>query len=172
MFRAMTAAHRYIVSETLVSAAINTIIGIVAMLLIFGIQPAAPLWGTHGVGINLVPAVFMMSLMDVIVPTLLTRTRIRRGRLTIAPSLPKSTWLPKRVALRALLLATALTAVLLPCTLVVLNWWGPSVWSLSRLFASQALLGVLVAIVIIPIALRAAFDERRTSEKPRVGEGD
>jgi hypothetical protein len=155
----MIASERYIVTETVISSLINTLIGIAALLAVFGLRPAVSLWGAHGLAVNLIPAVFMMTLMDVIVPTLLTRRRIREGRLVVLRQ-PQSKWLPNRMALRALVLAVALTGVLLPCALVVLRWSGPAVWTIGSLFASQAVLGVLVAVIITPVALRASFNER------------
>jgi hypothetical protein len=155
--------HAYIVSETAISSIINIVIGMVAMLLIFGVHPAVLLWGTGGLAVNLIPAIFMMALMDVIVPTLLTRMRIRRGRLLVGSETQQS-WIPTSLLLRALLLAVAVTTTLLPCTLILMYGWGPAVWTLWGLLTSQVVLGVLVAAIVIPLAMKAAFNDfRRTS---------
>lgn len=154
----MMSPRRYILTEAASSAVINTLFGIVAMLVVFGLHPAAPFWGSHGVGINMIPAVFMMTLMDVVVPTLLTRRRIRLGHF-VPPSAPMHHWMVRNLLLRGILFAFVVTLCLIPCAFLLLYYLGPIRWTLWSLLMSQAVLGVIVAAIVIPVAMDTAFNE-------------
>jgi len=59
---------------------INVLISAGFMFLVFGRAASINLWGPHGLALDFVPQTFMITLMSIVVPTLLTRKRLVRGQ--------------------------------------------------------------------------------------------
>src|SRR5579859_6544248 len=98
-----TSYRRYIAVETAVSIAINVAISAVFMELVFWRSGTIALWGPHGLAIDFLPQTFMISAMSVLVPTLLTRRRVRNGQLQRRGAAPPP-WL-RHLLMRIILLA-------------------------------------------------------------------
>ena len=90
----------YVRRETLVAVAINAALSAIFCFIVFGGSAAIAIADLVA---DAVPQSFMIALMTTIVPTLITRRRLRAG--TIAPLALAGSRLPSNLALRALLVA-------------------------------------------------------------------
>jgi hypothetical protein len=79
----MTPAHRrYILVETMISVIINTVISIGFVFLAFGGQDRVAVAALIP---DAIPQSFMIGLMSTVVPTLLTRRRVRSRTIATMP---------------------------------------------------------------------------------------
>ena len=154
----MALSHRrYVVTETTVSILINVLISALFMGIVFGRSTWIELWGGQGLAVDFIPQTFMISAMSVLVPTLLTRQRIRRGVLV-----GRSGFRPRllgNLALRVLAVAVVLTLTLGAAGVLMLYalWTRPlSFW---EVFPMKLLYGAVVALIATPIGLYIALSE-------------
>lgn len=151
---------RYILLETTISIFINIVISALFVLLVFGHSDHIDLWGLHGFAMDYLPQTFMISLMSVIVPTFLTRRRLRTGRMPQRES-ALTTWLPANMILRGLLLA-CIAALILGAVAV---WITASLWpetpDYTNLLLVKLAYGAVVASILTPIGLLAALSDAR-----------
>jgi hypothetical protein len=147
---------RYIAVETAISIVINVLISALFMVAVFGRASGIDLWGPHGLALDFVPQTFMISAMSILVPTLLTRRRVRAGILTRraspAPILP-------HLMVRIVLLALLFTLIFggLGVLALALTWTGPlRFW---QVFPMKLLYGGLVALIATPIGLSIALSD-------------
>jgi hypothetical protein len=152
----------YVLVETSISIVINVALSALFMALVFGRTAAIGLWGAHGIAADFVPQTFMISAMSILVPTVLTRQRIRRGTIGDGVSRPRAGAIPvpiRNLAARTLLFALLLTTVLggaaLAC--VAANWKGPvTFW---QAFPWKLAYGAVVALTATPLGLKLALAE-------------
>lgn len=156
--------RRYIVIETLISMAINAAFSAGFAFLMFGGRAEIGLWGPAGLALDFAPQTFVIAMMSVLVPTVLTRRRVRSGAL--APGNGAPSRLPDNLLLRAALVALAATIVLggAATALLAATWTGPLTFSAALLL--KIIYGALVALAVTPPALRAALRDRMTREQP------
>jgi hypothetical protein len=159
ILRMGTSYCQYIAVETAISIIINVIISALFMVAIFGRTPLIDLWGPHGLAFDFIPQTFMITAMSVLVPTLLTRKRIRRGVLARRASNPPR--LVRHLGIRVVLLAALLTLILGGIGVAILSasWQGPvRYW---HAFPLKLLYGGLVALIATPIGLSIALSEAK-----------
>lgn len=156
--------RRNVQTETLISVVINTAIsGGFAWGLFHGVD-SIPLWGSQGIVVDLVPTVFMITLVLTIALTLITRRRLRNGKL------PLPTWnraelgvvgrLPAHIALRAPLLALCMTLVLVPISALLLHLAGIQSMAFMTFFLFKLAYGAAFAVLVTPLILRRALADR------------
>ena len=148
---------RYIVTETTVSILINVLISALFMVMVFGRSTWIELWGGHGLAVDFIPQTFMIAAMSVLVPTLLTRRRIKRGVLVRSAGEPPR--LLGNLALRVIALAIVLTLALGAAGVLILDilWTRPlGFW---EAFPLKLLYGGVVALIATPIGLYIALSE-------------
>jgi len=153
----------YVAVETGISVIINVLISAGFMFLVFGRAASIDLWGPHGLALDFVPQTFMITLMSVVVPTLLTRKRLVGGQ--ISRRTPRARQWPKNLALRASLLAVGMTVVLGgAATLLLASFWaGPQpFWPV---FGGKLAYGALTASIATPIGLFLALTDLPRSNK-------
>lgn len=151
--------RRYIAIETCISIAINVIFSALFMIAVFGRSPLIGLWGAHGLALDFIPQTFMISAMSVLVPTLLTRRRARRGILEIKSR--GTARIVNHLGVRVLLIASLLTMILSGVALAILalSWAGPlRFW---QVFPMKLLYGGVVALIATPIGLSIALSEKQ-----------
>ncbi|HTU12093.1 MAG TPA: hypothetical protein VMG08_14475 [Allosphingosinicella sp.] len=150
--------HRYIVTETLLSMAVNAAFSAGFAFLIFGGRSEIGLWGPSGLALDFAPQTFVIALMSVLVPTALTRRRMRSGALERSSG--ASSRLPRNLLVRALLVAVLATLALggAATLLLATNWPGPLTF--AAVLPLKIVYGALVASVVTPLALRAALLDR------------
>lgn len=154
----MTPAHRrYLVVETLISVAINGAISFAFAWLMFHTSSAIP---AQALIIDSIPQSFMIALMSVIVPGLLTSRRLAAGQ--IAPLPGKAIRHP--LAVRAI--AAAVVAVLcgLLLHLAVIATRPPSLIGFTTLLAIKVAYGASLAAIVTPLMLRYALIARSAAE--------
>jgi hypothetical protein len=148
----MTADQRaYLRRETLVAVAINAALSTLFCFLVFGGGAAIP---TRDLVRDAAPQSFMIALMTTIVPTLLTRRRLRTGRL--AP-LPGGSILPSSLSARAVLVAVAAPVLGTAVNALVLPAAGIAAWTFGAVLALKIAYGALLAAACAPFLLRRAL---------------
>ena len=146
---------RYILAETAISTVINAAISAGFAFLVFGGRADIRLWGPGGLAVDFAPQSFMIAMMSVLVPTALTRRRIRTGLLRPGGGSPSR--LPRNLFVRALLVALAATAILGGIAVVILAaaWSGPI--GFAAALPLKIVYGAAVAAIVTPLALKAAL---------------
>jgi hypothetical protein len=149
---------RYILVETAISMAINAAISAGFALLVFGGRAEIGLWGPGGLAFDFAPQTFMIAGMSVLVPTTLTRRRIRTGLLPPGNGPPSR--FPRNLLARALLVALAATIALGGAAVAILaaTWSGPAAF--AAVLPLKIIYGAGVALVVTPLALKAALLDR------------
>jgi hypothetical protein len=137
------ANRRYVAVETLISVVINTAVSISFAWLVFG---GAASVASRAVILDAVPQSFMITLMSVIVPGLLTSRRIAAGRITSLAA----TAAPWPLAVRALAAAVVAALAGLALHAVVLTWWFPNMIGFESLLAIKAAYGAVLAAIAMP----------------------
>lgn len=156
--------RRNLKSETAISVIANAAVSGLFAWGIFHGEATVPLWGANGIVVDLVPTVFMITLALTIALTLVTRGRIRRGKLPVPEwSSHDLGWigrLPAKVLYRAPVLALLMTLVLVPLSAVVLVAAGVGSMSFPVFFVFKLIYGAAFAVLITPvIILRALADK-------------
>lgn len=158
--------RRYLKIETAINAFVNAVISALFAWLFFRNVPVVPLWGEMGMAVDLIPTVFMITLVPAIPMSLVTRRRVR-SRI-VAPidrrDFPMLSLLPGNVVLRAILLALAATIVLVPLTVTILWVLGIFEMGFAPFVAFKIAYGVLVSLVTTPVVLLAALSDRTAPE--------
>lgn len=144
--------------ETGISIATNGVLSLGFALATFGRAEQVPVSGLGGLVLDSLPQSFMVALMSTLVPTALTRARIRRG--LVAPVVGKPLPMPHNLVLRALLVAmgamvlgTGLQAILLPAL-------TPENWSVAAASTYKALYGALLGALITPAVIHGALADK------------
>jgi len=147
----MTVAHRhYIVIETLISIAINTMISACIAWLVFG---GAASVSSRSLVLDAAPQSFMIVLMSVVVPGILTRRRMARGQIApIAGPRPRYSLAARAIAMAMI---SAVAGVALHA--VLLGFLTPEVWGLRHAIALKAAYGAVLAAAVTPTMLRYAL---------------
>lgn len=146
---------RYIVIETAISVIINAAISAGFAFLVFGGRPDIGLWGSAGLALDFVPQTFMIAMMSVLVPTALTRRRIRAG--VLRPDSGPPSRLPRHLFVRGLFVSVVATVVLggAATALLAASWSGPV--GFAAVLPLKILYGAGVALIVTPLALKAAM---------------
>lgn len=156
--RENSAIRKYIRTETAISVIINSILSGLFTWAAFSRQSAASVWGSGGVAFDFFPQTFMITLMSVLVPTMVTRKRMRDGRIT--PSAPPSSQLPGNVMVRALLVAAMGMVAFGSLAVATLYMLGIEAVRFQVLLPGKIAYGALVALLVTPPALRAALRDQ------------
>ena len=142
----------YVRRETLVAVAINAALSAIFCFIVFGGSAAIAIADLVA---DAVPQSFMIALMTTIVPTLITRRRLRAG--TIAPLALAESRLPSNLALRALLVAMLAAAAGLASHWLLLAAFGPVEWPFGTVLTLKIAYGAALAAICAPWLLRRAL---------------
>jgi hypothetical protein len=160
------AQRRYLLVETLISLIINAVLSLLMAWVVFGRRELVEVTGATGVAMDFLPQTFMVTLMSTLVPTLLTRKRVRENK--IAP-LATTLRLPRNILWRALLMAVVATLVLgavaVPLTTALVN--GPM--SVQSLFLLKMLYGAVISVPITLLVLCAALADQQPNPVNKPG---
>lgn len=151
---------RYVRRETWVGCVFNAALSVVFAFLVFRGQSPIPLWGAQGLAVDLIPTVFMITLVGNLIATLITRRRVARGHVAALISTSPVPWHNKWLPVRLLLWAVALTVVLVPLT--VAAFWLLQVHQMDfgPFVVFKAVYGAAVGTLSAPHLLRAALADR------------
>jgi len=166
----LSAAHkRYVKAETAVGIGFNGVLSVVFGLPFYNV-PAIPLWGAQGMAVDLVPTVFMITLVQTIIITLITRRRVKAGAVAALPE-PRSAYpllklLPANVLARALLMALVLSLILVPLTIGAMAVLGVDGITFAPFISFKVVYGVAVGMLSAPLSLLAALSDKTVPVTP------
>lgn len=147
---------RYIMVETLIAIVLNIIVSAVFVFIMFGGMEKIGLWGTAGLALDLVPTVFMITLMTTIALTLIARSRIAAG--TVLPD-QRPSRLPANPVLRGLVLAVVATVLIVSVSVAILSalWPVTGDWSFTAVLVFKCAFSAALAIAVTPVIVRHAL---------------
>ena len=145
---------RYVVVETAISVGINTVISIAFVYLVFG---GAATISSAALVPDALPQSFMIALMSTIVPTLLTRKRLRAG--SVAPASRQVPTLLRTLPVRALVIALAAAAAGLAIHAILFGSLLPHRLSFGSALIFKAAYGAILAAIVTLVTLRIALAE-------------
>jgi hypothetical protein len=154
--------RRYVLRETLMGFGFNGALSALFAWLPFHGLDSVPLWGARGMAVDLVPTVFMITLVQTLILTALTRRRVRsRAIIPIehGAAAPLFLQLPGNSVLRAAMMASTLTVVLVPATIGVLAAAGVDELAIAPFMAFKVIYGIAVGALSAPVVLLAALLE-------------
>jgi hypothetical protein len=149
--------RRYLALETTISVAINLALSAAFAWAVFGGKGVIPSSGVKGFGVDFLPQTFMISLMSVLVPTLLTRKRLSAGKLEGLEG-GRPPW-PLRIL--APLLAIVATLVLGGVAALLSPTLAPQGLGFSTLMGVKLFYGAVIAVLVTPVGLVLALRDRR-----------
>lgn len=152
--------RRFLAAEMAVGAVVNgAITGGIAWLVFSGLD-RAPVWGMDGLAVDLLPSTLMpVLMMGLILPVVI---RLRRA----AGGLPDCVWadlggwsrlVPRRLVLRAALLALVWVALFVPAAAAALWIGGWDAVPLDGVLAGKALYGMAVGGSAAPFIVLPAL---------------
>lgn len=152
--------RRYIRTESLINTAVNSLISAFFVWVAFRGLEAIPLWGNPGLAFDLVPTCVAITLFSVLVLTLTTRARLKRGRVApLTPALGPASWLPANIVLRAITAVIAVTVIAVPLSIGALVISGADGLSFGQVLIFKILYGAaLSALISPPLLMRALAD--------------
>ena len=153
--------QRYLRLETSVSMGVNALLSMVATWIVFG-GATMVAWssGDKNLLADAMPHAFAVAAMGTLVPTYLTRRRLRTAKVPHDPHLPAITWLPSFLWLRALVIAVEMGALGYALHRYILMPFVPAHWPMAQVYAFKALYGALISLPATSIAVRAALGDR------------
>lgn len=166
LMTALSSDHRrYIRTETLINTTVNTAISAVFVWVAFRGLTSIPLWGNPGLAFDLLPTCVAITLFSTLVLTLLTRARLKRGRVQpLTPARGPAAWLPANIVLRALTAAFVVTAIAAPLSIAVLKFVGADGASFGQVLVFKIVYGAALSLLISPpLLMRALADAPRAA---------
>lgn len=168
MFTPIQSPHAaYIQRELLTASVFNAVLCAFFTYVFVPHAAPVPLWGAHGIAADLVPTVFMLTLIGGTVMTLAARRRLRHGSVDTIPD-EQCGWmarrLPRHPAPRILLLALLMTAVVVPVS--VAGFWllGVNALQFGPYLLFKACYGPLAGALSVKPAVQAAL--RQAGARP------
>lgn len=150
----MTPHGRYIAVETAISVVINGLLSLLAAWFVFRGRESIDAAGPLGYAMDFLPQTFMVTFMSTLVPTWLTRRRVRAGQLQQFPE--RVARLPRNVVLRALLVGLASTLVLGLTAMILAGWVWNAPLALATLLVLKVACGALLSIPVTRFAITRA----------------
>lgn len=153
----------YVQRELITASVVNALLCVLFTYIFLPNDVPIALWGDRGIAVDLVPTVFMLTLIGNTVITFVTRHRLRTGKVT--PILRgRRGWLarhlPHRTAPRILLLAFGMTAIVVPIS--VSAFWALDVDAMrfDHYLLFKGCYGPLVGALSAKSAVQAALAEQ------------
>jgi hypothetical protein len=142
----------YVARETAISVAINMVLSAAFFVALFHGRTPLAWWGADRLVIDFLPQTFMVTLMGALVPSLLTRRRVRSGAVAFgaANAMPSI----GSVIGRALLMAVIATLVFGGGAIAVVSLLDLTQISFAAALILKIVFGALLALIATPIALR------------------
>lgn len=144
---------RYLRQEAAIGAAITAVLSLVFTLIMFGRTAQVPVFGAGGLIADAIPQNFFGALMCVVVPTIVTRRRLRLRQVAPATAAIR---LPAALLPRALLVAAIAAGTGTLLALVVLAA-GPSQWPLWPVLTAKTAYGALLGAAVGGLSVRVAL---------------
>jgi hypothetical protein len=142
----------YVRKETLIGIAINAALSALFGFLVFGGRDSFP---PRDIILDALPQSFMIALMTTIVPTWLTRRRLRAG--SVEPASAGASLLPRNLLARALVAGIVASALGLALNWLLVSQADTASWSFAALLGFKIGYGALLAALCGPLLLRRAL---------------
>lgn len=159
--------RRYIIADFVFGMIPNAILSGIGTFFIFRHLALVPLWGKQGMAFDFAPTVFLITLGQLTVCTLLTRKRVRAGVIpAIGVSrrrIPALRMLPHNVVLRGLIVAMLATIVLPPLSIAAMLALRIEALPLGIFVTFKTVYGPVVGLVTAPIIYLAALTDLHPS---------
>ncbi len=147
----------YIRIELLIGTIIGGVVSGAFCIAIFG--KASVITG-NDIAFDAIPHSFMLTLMAILVPSQITKSRLRRGM--IAPlTVERLPWLKRHLIIGSVATASAMTVVGYALHAILLPIVGPAVWPLWMLLAFKIAYGMIICLIIGRWVLKSAMSERK-----------
>ena len=154
------ALRHYVRKERLAGCVINVLLAIFFTYLIFFPVPVIPLWGKDGMAFDLVPTVFMLTLVGNLVVTLLARKRLGAGELPIISEDVcgrMARRLPTNMFARLVVVAVVMTVMTVPLSVLLLTLAGIDSLSYHQYLAFKAIYGPLIGALPVAAVIEATL---------------
>jgi hypothetical protein len=151
----MPLPRRYLLVETSINAVINGVLSLFFAWIVFGKLEVVELAGSAGLAADFLPQTFMVALMSTLVPTLLTRTRVRQSRVAALAAAPVP--LPRNLLLRALLVAVIAVLLLGGAAMLLTPVFVAGPMPRDSVLVLKVIYGALISVPITLLALRCAL---------------
>lgn len=166
----LSAVHkRYVKAETAVGIGFNGVLSVVFGLPFYNV-PSIPLWGEKGMALDLIPTIFMITLVQTIIITLITRKRVKAGTVAALPEPrevhPLLKLLPENVVARAFTLALGLSLILVPLTVAAMATLGVDGITFAPFISFKVVYGIAVGMLSAPLSLLAALSDKAVTVVP------
>jgi hypothetical protein len=161
---AVEAHRRYVNKERLAAGIFNVIVGVLSTYLAFPNAPVIPLWGQHGIAFDLVPTVFMLTLVGNFVVTVLAHKRLRADEVQIIDD-SMCSWiacrLPRNMFIRLLVIAVSMTVLAVPLSVLVLKLVGIDSMSYHQYMGFKACYGPAIGVLSVSVAIETALRDHK-----------
>jgi hypothetical protein len=146
---------KYLVVETAISMGINALLSAGFAWLIFHGHDHVPIRGPGGLVRDAGPQTFMITLMGTLVPSLITRQRMRAGRLDawLQGHSGASQGRASNIFLRALVMAVVAMVLGLAINRTILPLLFPAGLAYEGVLLLKTVYGLLVALLVTPFAI-------------------
>ena len=149
--------RKALASEAVISILPNALVSALFVWLLFRGVHRIGLWGIDGVGFDLVPTTFMLTLMTTIGLTIVVRRRLRAGKAKPAAGTSR---LPKNPVLRGVVLGLLMLLLFVPATVLALSLSWAGEWSFIQMLIFKIIYGVAVGLIATPLVVLAALRDR------------
>ncbi len=150
--------RQHVIRETLTSTLINSLFSFTITLLLLGGNEVI---ARQALVIDAIPQSFFVTFFSVLIPTWLTRKKIRGNKL---PTLPfRQTWLPFNGFLRAVCFGVIVAIAGAMLHLVVLSVLQVNQLGIGTIYVYKTIYGAMLSVLVTPYALMVALKETGTT---------
>jgi len=148
---------KYIITESMISMLFNAAFSFGVTYLVLRSQPVV---AKSELIIDALPQSFFVTFFGTLVPTLITRARLRAGKITSQPY--RKTFLPNNALLRAISMGIMVGLAGYAIHFLVINAVSIESLALSTTLTYKTLYGAALSWVVTPWALKIAFADHVT----------
>jgi len=152
--------RKYIITESVISMMFNAAFSSGFTYLIFKDQQLIP---KSELITDALPQSFFVAFFGTLVPTLITRARLRAGK--ISPQPYRKNFLPENALLRAINVGILVGIVGFACHFLVLNGLGIDSLAFSTTLAYKTIYGAVLALTVTPWVLHISFTDGNAQRK-------
>ena len=153
-----TTVRKYIITESVISMLFNAVFSFGVTYLFFKGQQ---LIQKSELIVDALPQTFFVTFFGTLVPTLVTRARLRTGRITSQPY--RKTLLPNNALPRAISMGIMVSLAGYAVHFLVINALGIETLTLSATLTYKTLYGAALSWLVTPWALNIAFRDHVTT---------
>jgi hypothetical protein len=148
---------QYLAIETVSSGLVNGLLNLAAAYAIFHAHHFIPATGSGSLLQDSIGETFIVSTLSVLIPSLIARSRWRAGTLSLSGENRPSREV--NLYVRAIVAGLIFTAVLVPCTWLLLPRIFPNGVSFANVLLFKALYGAVVGSLATFLAVRKMLAE-------------